>query len=291
MERPSMRKSFWLGVLVAFAVTILVGAFVVWSGVVDVAASKAGGPQDRVLAYAALQSIRRHAPAGNNPRANDPAALATGLQHYREMCVDCHGGPGAEPEEFAAGLHPPAPDLASPSIRAFTDGMLYQVIAGGIGSTGMPAFGQTHTPDEIWAIVAFVRHLPELTPAERAALGKESAAAPAAEAAHPPAAPAAPAGHGQEPGSEEHEHAGERVHKVTISDSKFDPPSLEVRQGDVVVWTNTDFIAHTATADDHAFDTGKLEDGQSKRIVAKKKGTFPYACRYHMTMRGTLIVK
>jgi hypothetical protein len=34
----------------------------------------------------------------------------------------------------------------------------------------MPAFSPTHKPDELWKIVAFLRHLPELTDAEQKAL-------------------------------------------------------------------------------------------------------------------------
>ena len=36
--------------------------------------------------------------------------------------------------------------------------------------TGMPAFAPTHTEDEIWKMVAFVRHLPNLTQEERSRL-------------------------------------------------------------------------------------------------------------------------
>jgi plastocyanin len=81
------------------------------------------------------------------------------------------------------------------------------------------------------------------------------------------------------------------VHRVAISNLKFDPRSLEAQAGDVVVWTNNDFVAHSATADDGTFDTGTLEGGQSKRVVAVKKGIFPYHCRYHTTMKGTLTVR
>jgi mono/diheme cytochrome c family protein len=36
--------------------------------------------------------------------------------------------------------------------------------------TGMPAFGPTEDEEEIWHMVAFVRHLPELTDDEMARL-------------------------------------------------------------------------------------------------------------------------
>jgi mono/diheme cytochrome c family protein len=36
----------------------------------------------------------------------------------------------------------------------------------------MPAFSPTHSPEEIWKIVAFVRHLPKLSDTEAATLKK-----------------------------------------------------------------------------------------------------------------------
>ena len=81
------------------------------------------------------------------------------------------------------------------------------------------------------------------------------------------------------------------MHRVSISGFKFTPPSLEVHVGDIIEWKNADFVAHTATADDGSFDTGRLQAGEAKRIAAKKQGQFPYFCRYHIAMKGTLIVK
>jgi plastocyanin len=81
------------------------------------------------------------------------------------------------------------------------------------------------------------------------------------------------------------------MHEVSMSGFKFAPATLEVNAGDVVEWKNGDFVAHTATADDHTFDTGQIDGGQAKRLVARKKGRFPYFCRYHLSMKGTLVVK
>ena len=286
-----MRRDLLLGAVAVLAAQAAVAALVLWSGVVDVSASPKGLP-DRILAYASTRSIAHHAKDVRNPLANDPAALRAGLEHYRAMCLECHGGPGVEAEEVAAGLHPPPPDLASKAVQSFTDGMLYDTVARGIGSTGMPAFGRTHQPNEIWSIVAFVRHLPALTPAEKAALGRGEG--------HEEAGAAGASAHGHEAHEQEaHGHeagipaaAGQQVHRVSVSEFKFAPASLEVHVGDVVEWKNGDFVAHTATADDQkSFDTGRIDAGETKRVVAKAKGRFPYFCRYHAAMKGVLVVQ
>jgi plastocyanin/mono/diheme cytochrome c family protein len=284
-----MIRPFLLGVLATVVLGVVVAVLVVASGVVDVSATKAGGIQDRILAYASTRSIAHHARREQNPLTRDPAALKAGLQEYREMCVTCHGAPGVDAEEFAAGLHPAAPDLASHEVQSFTDGMLYETVAGGIGSTGMPGFGRTHKPGEIWSIVAFVRHLPALTPEEKSELARKELQPDEAEAAPPPSertqgqggatASAAPAGPGQ------------HVHRVSISNFKFVPATLDLHAGDVVEWKNTDFVAHSATADDGGFDTGRIEGGEAKRVVVTKRGRLSYYCRYHTSMKGMIVAQ
>jgi mono/diheme cytochrome c family protein len=83
----------------------------------------------------------------------------------------CHGAPGVEESEFGQGLNPPAPDLTLPVIQKMSDGELFWIVSNGIRMTGMPAFSPTHKPEEVWKIVSFVRHLPELTDEEQKALG------------------------------------------------------------------------------------------------------------------------
>lgn len=161
---------FVLGFATGLLTVAAVGFLVVWSGVVSVSALGEGGAIDRFLGYASARSIARHAGSETNPFANDPGAARAGLAHYKEHCLACHAASGIDRSEFARGLNPPPPRLAAPSIEAASDGELFWVISNGIRSTGMPAFSPTHTENEIWKIVAFVRHLPELTPEEIEAL-------------------------------------------------------------------------------------------------------------------------
>ncbi|HEX5514926.1 MAG TPA: cupredoxin family copper-binding protein [Gammaproteobacteria bacterium] len=85
--------------------------------------------------------------------------------------------------------------------------------------------------------------------------------------------------------------AAPRVHEVVIEGMQFNPATLEVNQGDTVVWTNRDFFPHNATAEDGAFRSNDLEPGQSWRFRADTKGDFPYFCSLHPTMKATLTVK
>lgn len=159
------------GILFALVLTVLAAAAILWTGMLDFAASTPTGKLEQGLATFALnRSVARHAPATRNPIAASPEVFRDGLGHFRENCVACHGAPGVDASEFGQGLNPPAPDLTLPRVQARSDGQLFWIVSNGIRMTGMPAFSPTHKPEEIWKIVAFVRHLPELTPAEEKAL-------------------------------------------------------------------------------------------------------------------------
>ena len=158
------------GIFLGFVIVAVAIALILTSGSWNVAASRSPSRfESRLALYAATKSIQKHASTRTNP-VSGPEALRGGLAHFKENCVMCHGAPGVPEEELGMGLNPPAPDLTLPQIQRMTDGQLFWVIQNGIRMTGMPAFGPTHNEREIWTLVAFVRHLPEITAAEQQAL-------------------------------------------------------------------------------------------------------------------------
>jgi plastocyanin len=80
-------------------------------------------------------------------------------------------------------------------------------------------------------------------------------------------------------------------HTVVIDGMQFSPSTIEVSVGDTVTWVNKDPFPHTATAQDKSFDSGDLQSGHSWKFKVRKKGTFPYVCTLHSTMKGVLVVK
>ncbi len=161
-----MTLSFLVGILASLLVPVLLMA----TGMIDVGADAKPGLIERTLApWARDRSVAKRAPQEKNPQAGDPAAIATGFDHYRATCVMCHGAPDVPGAELSAGLNPPAPSLGDQGDDT-PDGELFWVIKHGIRMTPMPAFGPTRNDREIWEIVAFIRHLPDLTAQERDAL-------------------------------------------------------------------------------------------------------------------------
>jgi plastocyanin len=101
--------------------------------------------------------------------------------------------------------------------------------------------------------------------------------APKARPARPPVAQAPLAHPAGDPG-------------VTIVDFQFNPGTITIHAGDTITWTNTGAQPHTATANDHSFDTGVLKRGQSASHTFSTPGTFSYICTIHPFMKGTVTV-
>jgi mono/diheme cytochrome c family protein len=83
---------------------------------------------------------------------------------YNEMCTGCHLGPGIERSELSQGLYPEAPELAQGDDLSPAE--QFWVIKHGLKLTAMPAWGKTHDDQLIWDLVAFVRAMPKLNPAQ-----------------------------------------------------------------------------------------------------------------------------
>jgi mono/diheme cytochrome c family protein len=162
---------FLFGIVTGLLLMAAAAVFVIASGTVSVGATAPVSDLERAVATLAVnRSVARRAPKTENPVKATPETLAKALTHYKSMCLTCHGAGAVPPSDIGEGLNPPAPDLTQPSVQKRTDGELFWLVQNGLRMTGMPAFGPTHQEEDLWALVAFLRHLPELTTAEEAAL-------------------------------------------------------------------------------------------------------------------------
>jgi plastocyanin len=83
--------------------------------------------------------------------------------------------------------------------------------------------------------------------------------------------------------------AGPRVHRIEIDNLAFGPAPGELHVNDIVEWTNSDILRHTATATDGSFDVD-LPAGATGRTIMKRAGGVNYVCRFHPGMKGRLEV-
>jgi len=110
-----------------------------------------------------------------------------------------------------------------------------------------------------------------------------------------------------EQGLSDVELTGANVHHIRVFDSDpgYSHPSLNIKSGDVVVWTNVGELEHTVTSAKRAewqtthkmelsceFNSGDMKPGQTYAVKFLEKGWFPYFCLHHRGwMQGEINVQ
>jgi mono/diheme cytochrome c family protein len=130
-------------------------------------------PHNR-LTYWVLETLRERSIAWRIrdivvPPLDDPQQLLSGGADYDEMCAGCHLKPGVSESDISVGMYPRPPNLVQTrfdegSDRSEAARRQFWIIKHGIKASGMAAWGSGHDDKRIWAMVAFLQRLPELTP-------------------------------------------------------------------------------------------------------------------------------
>lgn len=165
-------KGFIGGIVFSGVVAIVLVLLIAYSGWANVAAT--AEPSSTVEWF--LTTTRDNAiedgaeqvrEQGDVPDLDQARLLDRGLEHFNGMCVTCHGAPGVEPAEYAPDMEPSPPDLTREDRPPEA---IFWIVKNGIQKTGMPAFGPTHSDEDLWALVAFIRRLPAMTAEDYAGL-------------------------------------------------------------------------------------------------------------------------
>lgn len=116
-------------------------------------------------------AMPRRARSMTNPVTLTPQVMTEARRHYADHCAVCHANDGSGDTEMGRGLYPKPPDMRKQT-QSMSDGEIYYTIENGVRLTGMPAWGapaadHDHANDnDSWALVYFIRHLPQLTAGE-----------------------------------------------------------------------------------------------------------------------------
>jgi mono/diheme cytochrome c family protein len=168
-ERRSRLGAFVFGAVTMLVVAAAIGAAMALGGFYPVAASSPhSAPVRWLLTESREHSVRRSA-SGLKPPQFTPADIQEGAGHFKGMCQDCHGGPGAEPEEFAAGMNPRPPNLAE-AAGDLSVSEVFWIEKHGLKMTGMPSFAKTDPDDDLWKVAAFVKAMSKMKAADYAAV-------------------------------------------------------------------------------------------------------------------------
>lgn len=160
--------------LAALAGLGLAGALLVgWSGLVSIAASS--GHFSFVqwfLGWTMQNAIETQSTLVSKPEdldLDDPSLIRRSAGHYATGCAPCHGAPGVPRSPVVEEMVPSPPRLEE-KVAEWSDEELFWIVKNGIKFSGMPAWPAQERDDEVWAQVAFLRALPELTRAKYADL-------------------------------------------------------------------------------------------------------------------------
>ena len=162
-----------LGVAVATAAVLVLVAEVVL-GVLLFRGGIGAKIEPTPVEAAAARKLRSMAIPGafrqlSNPVAPSKDVVGAGLAHFADHCAICHANDGSGQTQMGRNLYPRVPDLRLPATQGLGDGELFYIIENGVRLTGMPGFGDGSEEGKrgSWHLVAFVRHLPQLSPEEK----------------------------------------------------------------------------------------------------------------------------
>lgn len=156
----------WKQVVAALIALPLAALFVAWLGVFNVGAS--GGHwkiTDWFLGFALRSSVRTYALGVEVPDELPRRAIQPAAAHFARGCAICHGAPGEPRNPAMPAMLPQPPDLST-VVADWSDAELFRIVKHGIRFTGMPAWPAPSRDDEVWAMVAFLRALPQMSPGD-----------------------------------------------------------------------------------------------------------------------------
>jgi 3',5'-cyclic-AMP phosphodiesterase len=78
---------------------------------------------------------------------------------------------------------------------------------------------------------------------------------------------------------------------VNIDNFSFSPKSLTVKAGATVIWMNHDDIPHNVVSTEKKFSSPVLDTDQNFSFRFQEPGSYPYYCKIHPMMTGTIVVE
>jgi cytochrome c553 len=159
-------KRFLLRLGGLLAVVGVVAAVAVVAGLPSIKASSGHWPVTAwFLHFTMERSVATRSLGIEPPPLDDAARVLRGAGHYETGCRPCHGAPLPRRHVIPQQMTPHPPELAL-TVPEWKDRELFYIVKHGVKMTGMPAWPAQHREDEVWDLVAFLRVLPALTPAD-----------------------------------------------------------------------------------------------------------------------------
>lgn len=103
-------------------------------------------------------SLEKRSGGLSNPfKSGDSAAIAAGQKIYAKNCAGCHGG-AKRPSSFGSGFYPRVPQFFQEGTDVDAN-EAYAAVHDGIRYSGMPAWHDQLTDEQIWQVANFVAQI------------------------------------------------------------------------------------------------------------------------------------
>ncbi|WP_353641845.1 c-type cytochrome [Mesorhizobium sp. WSM2239] len=157
-----MIRFHWRQIAIALAILPFAAVFVAWIGFFNIGASTGHWKiTEWFLHFAMRSAIRTYSLAVEVPERLPVEGIQPAAGHFARGCAICHGAPGEPRSPAVLQMLPRPPDLAS-VVGSWSDAELFRIVKYGVRFTGMPAWPTQERDDEVWAMVAFLRSLPQM---------------------------------------------------------------------------------------------------------------------------------
>ena len=145
-------------------VAAAVGALAIYSGAYNVSATtQHWQPVYTLLSTTLRYSVQMRARQIETPMLTDPQRIVGGALLFNAKCVQCHGAPGVAPGDIGKSMQP-LPGPLVDALQRWRPREIYWLTRHGIKMSGMPAWEFRLSDAQMWDVVAFVQHMPGVTP-------------------------------------------------------------------------------------------------------------------------------
>lgn len=173
-------RNFILGAVITLLLLFLGALAIATLGFLPTNADSIPPKLERRIANSAMDaSMERHAPRVTNPVPPTDENLIDGMKIYTMNCALCHGGLDNKPSPLKGSFYPPPPQLIVYPLDD-PEWHTYYAVRTGVRYTGMPAWNQALTEQEMWKVTAFLSRIQKLPPAVQDYWKKATGIAPPA---------------------------------------------------------------------------------------------------------------
>jgi mono/diheme cytochrome c family protein len=158
-------RTFIAGVLAGLIVTFLAGILVfwLWPWHLD-ATAQPGVVESRMMRYIFDRTVARQAFRLSNPLKATDENLMAGMRTYREGCSGCHGDAKKPSIWGTTAFYPRVPQFGVDSPPRRPDWQTFWIVKNGVRYTGMGAWGNLDSDDQIWQVSLFLSRIESLPP-------------------------------------------------------------------------------------------------------------------------------